>query len=158
MLSKLLGKKQTKKESQDDVQHELIVQKISKMNLTDMRAYINNKMLNFEVCEDGLVEVLQRLTTKNSETSKRYIEIDDMDSKIKKGFDLVISIASHVKITVVAVEQIQEFIELYGDIITKYDRDHKQIYESRLKDSLSKAISNVGEMTELKRKMSVLGE
>ncbi|MEA3331734.1 MAG: hypothetical protein U9Q29_08595, partial [Campylobacterota bacterium] len=150
------GKKKSELSSEDSTVAEL-VEKISKMNLTDMRTYINNRVLNFEVDEDGLVEVMRRLTTKNSETSKRYIEIDDMDSKIKKGFELVISIASHSKITIVAVEQIQEFMELYSDIITKYDRDHKQIYEIKLKESISKAIVNIGEMTELKRKMSVLG-
>lgn len=156
MFGNILGKKKSEVSSEDR-EHAELVEKISKMNLTDMRAYINNKILNFEVNEDGLVEVMRRLTTKNSETSKRYIEIDDMDSKIKKGFDLVISIASHAKITVVALEQIQEFIELYSDIITKYDRDHKQIYETRLKDSISKAIANIGEIAELKRKMNVLG-
>ncbi|MCD6433482.1 MAG: hypothetical protein J7L21_05510 [Sulfurimonas sp.] len=156
MFGNILVKKKSEVPNEDKIHAEL-VEKISKMKLTDMRAYINSKVLNFEVCEDGLVEVMRRLITKNSETSKRYIEVDDMDSKIKKGFDLVISVALHNKITVVAVEQIQEFIELYSDIITKYDRDHKQIYETRLKDSLSKAISNVSEMTELKRKMSVLG-
>jgi hypothetical protein len=128
------------------------------MKLTDMRAYINNKIPDFEVDEDGLIEVLRRLTTRNSKTSKRYIEIDDMDSKIKKGFDLVISIASHAKITVVAVELIQEFITLYDDVITKFDRDNKQIYESKLKDALQRAINNISEMADLKRKMNVLGE
>lgn len=156
MFGNILGKKKSELSSEDSTVAEL-VEKISKMNLTDMRTYINNRVLNFEVDEDGLVEVMRRLTTKNSETSKRYIEIDDMDSKIKKGFELVISIASHSKITIVAVEQIQEFMELYSDIITKYDRDHKQIYEIKLKESISKAIVNIGEMTELKRKMSVLG-
>jgi hypothetical protein len=157
MFGNILGKKKSEVSSEDK-NHAELVQKISKMKLTDMRAYINNKILNFEVDEDGLVEVLRKLTTRNSETSKRYIEIDDMDSKIKKAFDLVISIASHAKITVVAVELIQEFITLYNDIIVKFDRDNKQIYESKLKDSLDRAIGNIGEMADLKRKMNVLGE
>ena len=157
MFGKILGKKKTDI-SKEDKTHREMVEKISKMKLTDMRAYINNKIPAFEVDEDGLIEVLRRLTTRNSETSKRYIEIDDMDSKIKKGFDLVISIASHAKITVVAVELIQEFITLYDDVITKFDRDNKQIYESKLKDALQRAINNISEMADLKRKMNVLGE
>ena len=157
MFGNILGKKKSEVSSEDK-NHAELVQKISKMKLTDMRAYINNKILNFEVDEDGLVGVLRKLTTRNSETSKRYIEIDDMDTKIKKAFDLVISIASHAKITVVAVELIQEFITLYNDIIVKFDRDNKQIYESKLKDSLDRAIGNIGEMADLKRKMNVLGE
>ncbi len=157
MFANILGKKKSEV-SIEDKTHAKVVKKVSKMNLTDMRAYINNKILDFEINEDGLVEVLRRLTTRNSETQKRYIEIDDMDSKIKKGFELVITIASHNKITVVAVELIQEFITLYNDVIAKFDRDNKQIYESKLKDALSKAIGNIGEMADLKRKMNVLGE
>ncbi len=156
MFGNILGKKKNEISSQDEA-HSQIIQRISKMNLTDMRAYINNRMGDIEVNEDGLIEILRKLITRDSETSKRYIEIDDMDSKIKKGFDLVISIASHPKITVVAVELIQEFIILYNDVIAKFDRDNKQIYESKLKNALSKAISNIGEMTDLKRKMDVLG-
>jgi len=157
MFGKILGKKKSEVSSQDKAHNEM-VERVSKMTLTDMRAYVKNKILDFEVDEDGLVEVLRRLTTRNSETNKRYIEIDDMDSKKKKGFDLIISIASHSKITVVAVELIQEFILLYEDVIKKFDRDNKQIYESKLKDALSKAIGNISEMAELKRKMTVLGE
>ena len=157
MFGKILGKKKNEISAGDKI-HAQKVEKISKMNLTDMRAYINNKIPNFEVDEDGIIEVLRKLTTKNAKTSKRYIEIDDMDSKIKKGFELVIAIGSHSKITVVAVELIQEFITLYNDIIVKFDRDNKQIYESKLKDTLSKAIGNISEMADLKRKMNVLGE
>lgn len=157
MFGNILGKKKGEISSEDKA-HAEMVKKISKMNLTDMRAYIKNKMLGFEVDEDGLVEVLRRLTTRHSETLKRYIEIDDMDSKIKKGFDLVISIASHAKITVVAVELIQEFITLYDDVIKKFDKENKQIYESKLKDALQMAINNISEMADLKRKMNVLGE
>jgi len=157
MFGKILGKKKSEVSSQDKAHNEM-VERVSKMTLTDMRAYVKNKILDFEVDEDGLVEILRRLTTRNSETNKRYIEIDDMDSKKKKGFDLIISIASHSKITVVAVELIQEFILLYEDVIKKFDRDNKQIYESKLKDALSKAIGNISEMAELKRKMTVLGE
>jgi len=155
MFGKILGKNKDNV-SQSDKKHLEIVEKISKMNLTDMRAYINNKILNFEIDEDGLIEILKKLTTKNGE--KRYIEIDDMDSKKKKGFDLVISVASHTKITVVAVELIQEFITFYDDVIKKFDKDNKQIYESKLKDALQKAINNISEMAELKRKMDVLGD
>jgi len=156
MFGKILGRKN--KDSLEDKNHNEMIEKISKMNLTDMRAYIKNKILDFEVDEDGLIEVLKRLTVKNKETSKRYIEIDDMDSKIKKGFDLVISIASHPKITVVAVELIQEFITLYKDIIIKFDKDNKQIYESKLKTALTTAIENISKIANLEKKMNVLGE
>ena len=80
-----------------------------------------------------------------------------MDAKIKKSFELVLTIASHKKMTVVVVEQIQEFIKLYADIIAKYDKDNKQIYASRLNDALAKSITNVNTMAEIDRKRAVLG-
>ena len=94
-----------------------MVAKISKMNLTDMRAYINNRALNFPVNEDGLNEILYRLLKEDEDTSKRYIEIDDMDSKIKKGFDLVLSILVNKKIGVATIELANTFLEVYAEII-----------------------------------------
>ena len=157
MFGKILGRK---KDEISDEERELseIVEKISTMNLTDMRAYIKSNITGFEPCEDGLVAVMSRLLTKNEETSKRYIELDDQDSKKKKGFEIVLSIAGHKRVTITAVEQIQEFIALYSDIILKYDTDNKQIYSSRLKDSIDKAIETVGMMAEVNRKAKVLGD
>ncbi|MBU0720037.1 hypothetical protein KJ877_01705 [bacterium] len=149
MFSNILGKK---KDASSDKN---LIEKVSKMNLTDMRLFVNNKN---EITEEGLIEVLNRLIDKNEKTSKRYIEADDMDSKIKKSFDLLINIASNKKITVVAVEKIQEFIEVYSEIIRGFDEKNKQIYGSKLKEALEKAIGNIEGISEFKRKMNLLGE
>jgi hypothetical protein len=148
MFSKILGKKEN-----TTVNENLLEEKIAKMNLTEMRSFVNNKE---EISEEGLIEVLKRLITPHEETSKRYIEIDDMDVKKRKGFELVLTIASHKKITIVAVELIQEFIALYDDVIKKFDQDNKQIYEMKLNESIEKALFNIDEMTNLKRKMDLL--
>jgi ribonuclease HII len=156
MFSNILGNKDSKSE-QESKENDDLIHKISTMNLTDMRLYVNNKMNNHNSNEEGLVEIMKRLTTKNEDTSKRYIEIDDMESKIKKAFELVLIVANHKKISVPAVELIQKFIELYGDVIQKYDIENKQIYGSKLKDSLSKAISTINLISEFQKKMGVLG-
>ena len=93
MLSKILGLKKNDKPDKD----EELAEKISKMNLTEMRSYLNNRIPTLEVSKNGLVEILKKLTTLNEKSSKRYIEIDDMDSKKKSGFDIVIHIATHKK-------------------------------------------------------------
>jgi hypothetical protein len=156
MFGNILGKKDSKNTKIDEENQDLI-DKISKMNLTDMRLYVNNKMSGHESSEDGIIEVIKRLTTKNEETSKRYIEIDDMDSKIKKAFDLVILLSNHRKITVVAVELMQNFLELYDDVILKYDTENKQIYASKLKDAVKIAIENINKMSIIQKENSVLG-
>jgi len=157
MFGNILGRKKDDTSHEDKADQE-VEAKISKMNLTDMRAYLKNGIKGFEPCEDGLISIMNKLLTKNEDTLKRYIEIDDMDSKKKKGFELVITISEHKKITVRTIEQIQEFIEFYKDIIEKFDTDNKQIYASKLKDAIQKGVMTVEMMTEVNRKAKVLAE
>ncbi len=155
MFSKILGKKENSATQKQGASTEL-TQRILSMNLTEMRAYINNKIPDLEVSEEGLIGFLKKLVYPDKKTSKRYIEIDDMQSKVKKGLDLIVSIAKHKKITVVAIELIQEYIQVSEDIIQKYDQEHKEIYGSRLKDALGNAVNVVNARSNLKTKMDVL--
>ncbi|MGD9718076.1 MAG: hypothetical protein AB7U24_02455 [Sulfurimonadaceae bacterium] len=148
MFHKFLGKKES-----DQAKSDGIKEKISQMDLTQMRAFVNNKE---EITEEGIIEVLKKLIAKNETTSKRYIEIDDMDVKIKKGFDLVLSIASHKKLTLVAIELIHEFVTLYSDIIEKFDRENKQIYAAKFVQALENGVAMMEEVAKLKRKMDLL--
>ena len=157
MFSNILGIKK-KNGSGEDSKYADLVNKISKMNLTDMRQYINNKVPDAPIDEQGLIEVLKRLNSKNENTSKRFIESDDMDTKIKKAFDLVIAISGHKSITVVAVEQVREFIDMYNDIIVKYDTRNKQIYDSKLKDLLNSAIEHLKAKSELSMKIDLINK
>jgi DNA repair ATPase RecN len=157
MFGSLLGRKK-EEISQEDREYQRLVDKISKMNLTDMRLYVNNKIKDFEVSEDGLNEVINRLTTLDVKTKGYYLKIDDMDSKKKKAFDLVLMIAKHKKANLVTVELIQSFIDVYKDIIEKYDYDHKEIYKSRFEDALEIALANIAKKAEFKYKMNVLQE
>ncbi|MDY0117768.1 MAG: hypothetical protein RBR59_09340 [Sulfurimonadaceae bacterium] len=148
MFKRFLKKKDKTPENLEELH-----KKISAMDLTSMRTFINNKE---EITEEGLIEVLKRVISKNETTSKRYIEIDDMDIKIKKSFDLVLSIASNKKITIKAIELIQEFLTVYNHIIEKYDRDNKQIYGSKLKEAVEMAVLNMVEIANIKRKLDFL--
>jgi len=157
MFESLLGRKK-KDISQEDKEHSVLLSKIERMNLIEMRAYVKNNIVGMESSADGLSIVLRRVTEKNSKTSKRYIEDGDMDSKIKKAFELVLAIASHKKITVVVIEQIQEFISVYEDIIMKFDKKNKEIYNSRLKNAVKHGVMTVNSMTTLNAKMKILQE
>ena len=132
-----------------------IALKVSKMNLTEMRSYVNNKIDDFEITQAGLIEVMKKLTAADEKT---YLQIDDMDSKKKKGFDLVLMIANSKQISVKTVELLQEFTVVYKDLIAKYDTDYKEIYESRFTDALEQSINNVNKLSEFDRKREVLGE
>ncbi len=151
MFGNILGKKKEDVSIDDNAD---IALKVSKMNLTEMRSYVNNKINDFEITQSGLVEVMKKLTAADEKT---YLQIDDMDSKKKKGFDLVLMIANSKHISAEAVELLQEFIVVYHDLILKYDTEYKEIYASRFSDALEKSIDNVNKYSELQRKSNVLG-
>ena len=119
--------------------------RVSKMNLTEMRTYVNNKLANDEITEDGLYEVMKKLITPHETTMKLYIQIDDMDQKKKKAFDLIFLISQSKKITIQTVELMEKFTELYEDIIKKFDQDYKEIYElleRKLKPKYMKVVAD----------------
>lgn len=153
MLSKIMGKNK-----QEDKEKELteLISRISKMNLSDMRTYVNGKITGLEVNKQGLNEVLKKITLKDEKSGKRYIEIDDDATKIKKGFDLVILISESKKISASTVEYIQKFIEAYSTLIIDYDNKNSQIYASKLKDALERSVARVNAISSVKEKMKVL--
>jgi hypothetical protein len=155
MFGKILGK--SKEEASKDSNNNKIIEKIQTMNLTDMRYYVNNKLKDFELSEDGLNEVLRKINSVDA-NEKRFIDTDSMDTKLKKTFDLVIIIAKSKKITVTTLELIQEFMKIYDDLIQKFDKDNKQIYSSKLKDALSGAVNSLSTMSEVNEKIKVLGD
>jgi hypothetical protein len=144
--------------SDDGSNHAELVSKISKMNLTEMRSYIKNRIKDFHVTEDGLVEVMNRLVQVDEKTKKYYLKSDDMDSKKKKAFDLILAIVENKRINIKTVELIQKFMEIYKDIIAEYDKEYKEIYSSRLIDAVHLALLNINEKAALKNKMNILGE
>ena len=155
MISSILGKK--KKDSQNDGENKELKEKISKMNLSEMRIYVNDKLNSFAISEFGLSEVMRVLVSKNA-NGKRFIESDAMDSKIKKAFELVIIISKSKKMTITTTELIQEFILFYRDLITDFDKEYKDIYRSKLEKCLENSLATLAMISEYKRKKSILGE
>lgn len=157
MLSKLLGKKK-KNDSEEEKDKTELLNKISKMNITEMRTYVNNKIETLPINKDGLVAVIERFTTVDKKTKLHYIKVDDTDAKKKKAFDLIILIGKNRNITLAVVENIQKFLNIYKDIITAFDTEYKEIYATRLNDVITLALGNIKEINALKNKMNLLGE
>ena len=157
MFGKILGKKK-ESTSEEEKEHTELIEKISKMNLTEMRSYVNNKLTALPLCEDGLSAVISKLANPDEQTQAMYLKMDDMDSKKRKAFELILLIAKSQKITFKTVELMQKFTETNAEIIAKYDKDNKEIYLSRFSDAIELALKNINEMAGLKVKMDVLGE
>lgn len=140
LFSSILGNmKNSKKESEN----EKLLSKIKKLDLADMRLYINGKLSQYKLNEYGLSEIVKRLIYVNEETNHYYIQDDDQDSKKKKVFDLVLLILKSKKVSIYTVELTQEFLEKYIEIIKKYDNENKQIYEQKIKESISMALDKI---------------
>lgn len=151
MLSTILGAKKSK--SSEDKE---LANKIASMSVTDMRTYVNNKISALPISENGLNEVMKKLISKNESTSRGFLEIDDMDIKIKKAFDLVLLIGKNNKASIQTVEYIQQFADQYKDIIEKFDMDKKEIYASRFSKLIENLIVKIAGAVEFKKKMDVL--
>lgn len=153
MFSKILG---GIKNPIEDAKKEKLHERIAKMDLADMRLYVNGKLIEYEVSEYGLMEILKRLTLVNDSTSNLYMKIEDMDSKKKKIFDLIILILHSKKINISGLEMVERFLVTYAEIIKKYDRDNSDIYEKKIKDSISKAITMIELKSDIVDRMRTL--
>lgn len=154
MFGKILGK-DSKKTEESEVDQE-IVNRISKMNLSDMRIYVNNGLKDHQICVDGLYHVMKKLIEPVNDKGEYYIKEDDMDSKKKKAFDLVLLIATSKKISITTVELIEKFIDIYNDILFTYDLKYKDIYEQRLRTAIETALINVQTLSDISKKLDVL--
>ena len=148
MLRKIFGKKNSQQEESFDPE---LVEKISKMNLTDMRLYVKSE----EVDIDGLFLILKRLIDPN-EKGEYYIKKDDMDSKKKTAFDLVLLIAQSKKISAKTLQAINRFVEVYSSIIKTYDNDHNEIYVERFKKGIESAVIDLQTLSHIHKKLDVL--
>ncbi|MDQ7067429.1 MAG: hypothetical protein Q9M40_05370 [Sulfurimonas sp.] len=157
MFGNLLKKNKTKDEDIDASLQELIL-KIDKMNLTQMRSLVKDKTKESELSTEGLNAVLQKLITVTDTSKKQYINSDDMDSKKKKAFDLALTIMANKKINIQTIELVQKFIDTYEEIINGYDKEYKDIYLSRFKDSIANAVVMLGIVSDMENKMNVLSE
>ena len=156
MFGKILGKKKDAT-SEDEKEHTQLVEKISTMNLTEMRTYVNDKLATLPLCEDGLSAIVNKLSTPDS-AGNMYLKEDDMDTKKRKAFELILLVSKSQKITFKTVDLIQKFIEKNIKLINNYDKEHKEIYLSRLNNAIELALKNINEITILKAKMDILGE
>ena len=147
MFGKLFGKSKENK-----VKSNSSFSQIYKMNLSEMRSYVNNKTVNLKLTQEGLAEVMKKLTLPNKKTSKLYIAPDDMDTKKKKGFDLVLLIAKNEFINLDIIEQMKNFTAVYDELINKYDTEHKEIYSSRFTDAINLAVDSLNRQSKLAKK------
>jgi len=157
MFANLLKKNKSQDNAVDASLQELTL-KIDKMNLTEMRSFVQNKIKDLEVSNDGLSIVLQKLTKIDSTNNKCYVNSDDMDSKKKKAFDLVLLIMASKKINIQTIELVQDFLVTYEEIINEYDTEHKDIYTSRFKDAIVNAVAMIEVISHMENKLNILSE
>ncbi len=124
--------KKDKKSSQNNQNNEL-KQKILKMNLTEKKAYVENKISSMPMSQDGVVTILNSLINQDSNTKQRYLKSDDNDTKVKKALDLIISISTYSEITQELIKLIEKFEKTYENIIEKFDIDNNLTYSFKIR-------------------------
>lgn len=154
MFKKILGRK--KDTDNGNKEHSKLVEKISIMNLTEMKSYVNNRNSNMPICRDGLLEVLNSLIKLDKKTNTRYLKKDDNDAKIKKCFDLAITISTHHMITFPVIKSLDDFGDVYKEIIKKFDTDNKQTYQGKLKKATENAVLTIGAIADIHNTSDIL--
>lgn len=153
MFSKILG---NIKGSKEDSENEKLFEKIEKMDLADMRLYVNGKFSEYKVSGLGLSKIVKKISLKNEDTQQYYLKDDDQDSKKKKVLDLIVLILANKKVDIYTLEMIQNFLDTYQEIIKKYDKENKQIYEKRIKELISKAADIINFKSDIADQMRTL--
>lgn len=151
MFSKFLSKKENSGISPE------LIDKIAGMNLSDMRIFVKSKQKGDDDHQEAITEIMRRLTSEDDK-KKFYIKSDDEDSKKKKAFELIILIASGKKLSLKTVDLMQKFMDTYEDIINEYDREHKEIYMTKLNTAIFQALNNLSNLTDMKSRMNYLGK
>ncbi|WP_434657786.1 hypothetical protein [Sulfurimonas sp. NW9] len=83
------------KKNQDKLANSQLIEKIAKMNLTEMRSYIKNNMKDLALSVEGANEVMKKLISFDEKTQAYFIKNDDMDIKKKKAFELFIAVLTN---------------------------------------------------------------
>ncbi|WP_418640838.1 hypothetical protein [Sulfurimonas sp. ST-27] len=146
------------KKNQDKLANSQLVEKIAKMNLTEMRSYIKNNMKDLTLSVEGANEVMKKLISFDEKTQAYFIKNDDMDIKKKKAFELFIAVLTNKHINMKTIESAQKFLEIYKELINDYDTRNKQIYSSKLVETLKSAINTINQYSKLQNKMNILGK
>ncbi|MEN4045644.1 hypothetical protein [Sulfurimonas sp. NWX367] len=146
------------KKNQDKLANSQLIEKIAKMNLTEMRSYIKNNMKDLALSVEGANEVMKKLISFDEKTQAYFIKNDDMDIKKKKAFELFIAVLTNKHINMETIESAQKFLEIYKELINDYDTRNKQIYSSKLVETLKSAINTINQYSKLQNKMNILGK
>ncbi len=149
MISKIFKKKKSS-QGKNKIQ-----QRIEKMNLSELRLYVKDKIEGFPLSEEGLNEVLKRLISKIN-NSRYYLDESDDDSKLKKTFDLVLELSKNRKVNFESVELIANFLSVYSGLIKNYDIKYKEIYQDRLNQAIENATTMVEAKVSLDNKKKLL--
>ena len=153
MFGKILGTKKDENKNSNELLE--ASKRVQNMNLIEMRTYVNDKISTFKISSVGLLAIMNKLTLADSSTNKLYILEDDMDSKKKKAFELVLMITKNKKLNFTVLETIQNFTHIYAELIAKYDADNKEIYATRFKDILKQAVAGFAELAKDQDKMKI---
>ena len=147
MLKKIFGKKKEAKIEKTS-NCSIIAHKISTMNLTEITNYMDNKIVNFEPDIIGLEEIMKKFITPVANTKKLCLRIDDMDTKKKKCFVLVLKIIEHRDTNIKILKMIQKFCFVYEELIKKFDYDYSSKYQAKFEETIENRLRNIGELTE----------
>lgn len=145
MLKKIFSKKNKEEKLSE---RESAISDFSKVcekwNFDDIRDYLRG-VKDKEVTDIGLASILTRFNTALTEDKKatdgkrKEFELYDRVERTKKGLDIFLSIANHVKLGPDTLSLLQDFSTIFEDVIVDFDQQLSQTYEHKIKEAYKTA-------------------
>jgi len=159
MFGKMFDKIKKSKETTEDSQS-IYKDLVASWNITEMRAYLQNKNADFPMNVEGIDAIVERFAFQEKPSDKfpkgkRLLELNDNDVRVKKAFDVVVLLSSNLLLSLEGVEKLEKFRMLHEDVIEQFDKRNAQTYNHKLKDAIAQAIVMVEAKKGLEKRLDV---
>lgn len=159
MFEKLFSKKSTL--SVRDTKIEEMSKHIQAWNFEQIQEYIRGRMKTPELNDFGLAAIIARFLTSHAPDVhapsgfRREMEPSDTLERTKKGFDILLAVIGHNKLSPESLDNVPPVIERYKDVIEAYDTKMKQTYIHKFKATYQSAQVAALTKAQMRRELQV---
>jgi len=126
-------------------------------NLTDIYNYVMCKN-DMHVCNflgfDAIMEKFNtnRVINKEFPKGRREFELSDRPERIRKGLEIVMFLCRHPRSNLKTMLGIQDFLKIYKDVLSDFDKKNSENYKEKLLYSFRKGLYRLESEAKLKNK------
>lgn len=123
---------------------------ISSWDKSELKTYVYDHNKKYRCCDAGMAAVLERFINTNE------FQIGILSDELKRGFDIVLSIARNSKISFETTQLLYAFIKKYEEVIRSYDKQYSQTYYHKLFQAYRQSLDMVDAKLKIEKELDVL--